>query len=318
VPGEGARRICRISPDELGADDERRRRWLKGDPRRTRGSCRERIGADLIFGILALPPSVTSLAAAALIDAKLQPAIRVRVDPALTGLIAEHADLLIACEYPGPLLAEMPFWDDVTAGGVEGRRRLHRILQRPHSTMNNSGLCQLWNRQTWERSMQLIEFMLGLSAIRPDQLAVYQVCIRALLVFLILIIYVRIAKKRFLGQASGFDAILLITVGSLASRAISGTAPFFASLAGTLVLILAHWVLSFLTTDRHWLSRLVKGSATTIVRDGVVDHRALRSAHMSDDDLLEDLRQSGVKNVSDVDQARLERSGKLSVIRRDQ
>jgi uncharacterized membrane protein YcaP (DUF421 family) len=49
---------------------------------------------------------------------------------------------------------------------------------------------------------------------------------------------VRFAKKRFIGQATAFDFILVIIVGSISSRAISGTAPFFASLAGTFVLIL--------------------------------------------------------------------------------
>ena len=48
--------------------------------------------------------------------------------------------------------------------------------------------------------------------------------------------YVRFAKKRFIGQATAFDFILVIIIGSIASRAIYGTAPFFASLAGTFVL----------------------------------------------------------------------------------
>lgn len=164
--------------------------------------------------------------------------------------------------------------------------------------------------------MEVLETLLGLSATRPDQLAIYQVCFRAGLVFFVLILYMRVGKKRFLGQATGFDAILVITIGSIASRAISGTAPFVASLAGTLVLILAHWVLSYFTRNRPWLGRLVAGSDTVLVRNGSVDREALRASHMSDDDLSEDLRQSGVRAVAEVAEARLERSGKLSVIRR--
>jgi uncharacterized membrane protein YcaP (DUF421 family) len=37
---------------------------------------------------------------------------------------------------------------------------------------------------------------------------------------------------------------------------------------------------------------------------------------MSDDDLAEDLRQQGVSNPEKVKEARLERSGKLSVIKK--
>lgn len=86
----------------------------------------------------------------------------------------------------------------------------------------------------------LLDAALGLSAVRPDQLSVAQVCVRAGSVFLILIAYVRIGKKRFLGEATAFDAILVIVIGSLASRAISGTAPFVASLAGTLPLMVVN------------------------------------------------------------------------------
>jgi uncharacterized membrane protein YcaP (DUF421 family) len=158
--------------------------------------------------------------------------------------------------------------------------------------------------------------VLGLSAHKAEDLNVLQVCVRAVVVFLILIAYVRLGKKRFLGEATAFDAILVIIIGSIASRAISGTAPFVASLAGTLVLILTHWVISYFTESSPALSALTKGHDTLLVRNGRVDRKALRKSHMSDDDLEEDLRQQGVAKVSDVKEARLERSGKVSVIKK--
>lgn len=47
-----------------------------------------------------------------------------------------------------------------------------------------------------------------------------------------------------------------------------------------------------------------------------LDREALRDAHMSADDLAEDLRQQAVVGPSEVSEARLERNGKLSVIRK--
>jgi uncharacterized membrane protein YcaP (DUF421 family) len=162
----------------------------------------------------------------------------------------------------------------------------------------------------------ILDAVLGLSAHKAEDLNVLQVCVRAVVVFLILIAYVRLGKKRFLGEATAFDAILVIIIGSIASRAISGTAPFVASLAGTLVLILTHWVISYFTESSAALSALTKGHDTLLVRNGRVDRKALRKSHMSDDDLEEDLRQQGVAKVSDVKEARLERSGKVSVIKK--
>jgi uncharacterized membrane protein YcaP (DUF421 family) len=108
------------------------------------------------------------------------------------------------------------------------------------------------------------EAALGLS-LKAEQLNAIQVCFRALTVYIILIVYVRCAKKRFLGQATALDAILLIMIGSIASRAISGTAPFAPSLAGTAALVAIHWVISYLTQDWKTLSDLIKGHDTTLI-----------------------------------------------------
>jgi uncharacterized membrane protein YcaP (DUF421 family) len=161
----------------------------------------------------------------------------------------------------------------------------------------------------------VLDMMLGVSATKAEQLSSFQVCVRAFVVFFVLIAYIRIGKKRFLGQATALDVVLVIVIGSIASRAISGTAPFVASLAATLTLVIVHRVVSLFTRDSKSLSFLLKGHDTVIISNGTVDKKALRHAHMSDDDLLEDLRQNGVGAPKGVKEARLERNGKLSVIK---
>jgi uncharacterized membrane protein YcaP (DUF421 family) len=158
--------------------------------------------------------------------------------------------------------------------------------------------------------------LLGLSVDKAEGLSTLQVCVRAVVVYIVLIAYVRFAKKRFLSEATAFDAILVIIIGSIASRAISGTAPFIPSLAGTFVLILFHWVASYFSSNSPTLSYLIKGQNTLLIKSGRVNREALKASHMSMDDLEEGLRQAGVENISDVKSARLERAGKVSVIRK--
>jgi uncharacterized membrane protein YcaP (DUF421 family) len=171
-------------------------------------------------------------------------------------------------------------------------------------------------RSPMDAVSHLLDTIIGLSATKASELTVAQVCARAIIVYLTLIAYVRFGKKRFLGQATAFDAILMIVIGSIASRAISGTAPFFASLAGTFMLVLVHWLISYFTEDSPVLGKILKGHDTVLVRNGRVDRKALQGAHMSPDDLAEDLRQEGIEHPSEVKEARLERSGKLSVIKK--
>ena len=162
----------------------------------------------------------------------------------------------------------------------------------------------------------IADALLGLSAKQAHELEISQVCLRAVLVYVILIAYVRFGKKRFLGEATAFDAILVIIIGSLSSRAISGTAPFGASLIATFVLIAMHWIISYFTENSPTLGNLIKGRDTLLIRNGRIDQRGLKQSHISRDDLDEDLRQQGIDDPKKVKEARLERSGKVSVIKK--
>lgn len=159
------------------------------------------------------------------------------------------------------------------------------------------------------------ETLLGLS--KPSSaLDVGQLCLRAAIVYLVMILFMRLAKKRSLGRATVFDVILGIIIGSTASRAVTGNAPFFGSLAAALALIAMHWLISLGARDWPRLGWLVKGQSDLLIKNGKVDRGELKRAHMTDDDLAEDLRQKGVSDPADVKEARLERDGVLSVIKR--
>jgi uncharacterized membrane protein YcaP (DUF421 family) len=163
--------------------------------------------------------------------------------------------------------------------------------------------------------LEKLDEILGLS-LKSEQLGFGHMAARAALMYIALIALVRFAKKRFLGGATAFDYILVILIGAVAGRAMTGGAPYFASLFALFVLVALHWIFSATAQRSPAFSNFIKGHATTIIKDGKVDKAAMAKAHMSDDDLEEDLRDKGIKDPSEVAEARLERSGKLSVIRK--
>jgi uncharacterized membrane protein YcaP (DUF421 family) len=157
--------------------------------------------------------------------------------------------------------------------------------------------------------------ILGLS-LRAQDLGFGQMAARAALIYVALLVIVRSGKKRFLGRASAFDVVLVITLGSIAARAVTGNAPLFTSMLALVVLVAVHWIFSAIARDSRMFGRLIKGHSTVLVRDGVIDKRALRAAHMSRDDLEEDLREKSVADLAQVAEARLERSGRLSAVKK--
>lgn len=163
--------------------------------------------------------------------------------------------------------------------------------------------------------LQVIDHLMGLS-LRPQQLGFEQMAIRAALMYLLLLIIVRAAKKRFMGRATAFDVILSILVGAIAARALTGGAPYFPALLGIVVLVFMHWLFSWVARRSPTFSALIKGHSTLLVKDGRLLNDAMADAHVSQDDLDEDLRQKGVGESTEIKEARLERSGQLSVLKR--
>ena len=142
-----------------------------------------------------------------------------------------------------------------------------------------------------------------------------QMALRAVVVYVATVLIVRMGKKRFMSRATAFDVILGIMLGSLVSRAIAGTAPFMPTLAASATLLAVHWLFSAGAVRSHHLGQIIKGSSDILVKDGQIDAEALRAAHMSERDLWEELRSKSISDLKEVAEARLERSGGLSVIK---
>jgi uncharacterized membrane protein YcaP (DUF421 family) len=158
------------------------------------------------------------------------------------------------------------------------------------------------------------EELLGLN-LKPDQLGLSHMSLRALLVFFFAIFLSRIADRRLLGKSAGYDIMVLVILGSVLSRAVNGQAAFYPTLGASLVLVLVHRAIGTLAFHSHLFSVLLKGRAHVLARDGQIDHEALRRNKITPDDLDENLRIAGNVGVGDVAEARLERNGAISLVK---
>jgi uncharacterized membrane protein YcaP (DUF421 family) len=160
------------------------------------------------------------------------------------------------------------------------------------------------------------EMLLGLGA-EPKDLTFVQISLRGIIVFLVTLITMRLGHKRSLSRKTPFDAVLLVILAAVLSRAINGSAAFFATIGGGVVLVLLHRVFAHLAYYSHGFGILVKGKPDVIVRDGECDFPMMRRNHVSIHDLEEDMRLGAhIDDVSRVRLARVERSGDISFIKK--
>jgi uncharacterized membrane protein YcaP (DUF421 family) len=145
----------------------------------------------------------------------------------------------------------------------------------------------------------------------------WQMGIRAVVVFFVALIIMRLGSKRIFGKHTAFDIVLGIIYGSILSRAITGNSPFFPTLFAALILVLLHRFLAYLAYSTSGpFGSLIKGNPVMLVKDGKLREEELKKNSLTEKDLQEAMRVGGVTSIEDIETACLERSGDISIIKK--
>ncbi|MFN2623721.1 MAG: DUF421 domain-containing protein [Chthoniobacterales bacterium] len=153
---------------------------------------------------------------------------------------------------------------------------------------------------------------------KAAQLTVLNVSLRGFIIFVVGLALVRIGDRRSLAQKTAFDAIFIVLMGSMLSRAINGTAPFFTTIAAAITLMIVHRIFAFGAHKSHAFGKLIKGQPITLVRNGEINWKKMKQNLVSEHDFDEDLHLSAkTDDVSTIKIARLERSGDISFIKKE-
>ncbi len=165
----------------------------------------------------------------------------------------------------------------------------------------------------------LLIYFKTLLGLETDQLSIWQILVRGVMIYIIGIALVRIGKKRFLGKIAAFDTILAIIIGSLLSRTLTETDYFLEILAACLLLILLHRFFSFIAAYSDIFGNWIKGHERVIPKDGELLREAMKKSSLSEQDVLQSLRQNArTDDVRKIKTARLERSGDISVVMKEE
>lgn len=142
-----------------------------------------------------------------------------------------------------------------------------------------------------------------------------QMVLRAILIYALALLLIRIASKRFLSKATAFDVIVGIMLGSILSRAINGSAPFIPTVLAGAALLGVHRLFAALAYGTSFFGPLIKGEPRLLIKDGKVQEEAMRAAKLSDNDLEQALRlHSRQQDPAKIKRAYLERNGSISFI----
>jgi uncharacterized membrane protein YcaP (DUF421 family) len=139
--------------------------------------------------------------------------------------------------------------------------------------------------------------------------------IRAVLVYAFLLIALRLFGRRELGQFTAFDLVVLLTLSNILQNAMIGNdSSLLGGLIGASVLLTANLALAYAVFRSKFFQRFVTGQPRILIRDGVVQEKALAVQRLTEQDLLAAVRNQGLEDFGLVRLAISEPNGTISVI----
>ena len=141
--------------------------------------------------------------------------------------------------------------------------------------------------------------------------------VRAVVVYLMVLVFIRISGKRQVGQMTPFDLVLFLLISNAVQNAMNGgdnSITAGAILAATLILV--DLFIGWLTRRSRKLERLIDGDAEILIHNGKLRTGALERAGLTHHELLAALRESDCARIEDVHAAILETNGRVTVLTR--
>lgn len=137
--------------------------------------------------------------------------------------------------------------------------------------------------------------------------------LRAVLLYGVLILTMRLLGKRQLGEFEPFELALTILLADIISVPIgSVSTPLLYGLIPTAALFCVHSALTFMCMKSDWLRQIISGKPAVVVKGGRIDAKELDRLCLSLSDLIEALRSAGCGDVTDVGTAIIEANGRVS------
>ena len=146
------------------------------------------------------------------------------------------------------------------------------------------------------------------------QVPILEKIIRPIVVYLFLIFLLRIFGKRELAQLNPFDLIVLLSLSNVVQNALIGNDNSVSGgIVGAFSLLSINWVVVRFLYSSPRADRIVEGTELVLVRNGLVDHKALRKELMTENELLAVVHHQGFDGFETVEKCVLEPNGSFYI-----
>lgn len=138
--------------------------------------------------------------------------------------------------------------------------------------------------------------------------------VRAVAVYLLVLVVIRALGKRTVGNFAAFDLLVALMIGEVVDEIVYGDVSF---LQGTTVIVIVgamHAGNAWLSARGRGMEKLLEGEPTPIIRDGELLLQGMKKERMNVRDVMAHLRLHGIRDLREVRLAAVEDDGEISVL----
>ena len=139
--------------------------------------------------------------------------------------------------------------------------------------------------------------------------------IRSILIYAFLILIMRLMGKRQLGELELTDLVITLLLSEIATIPITDqNTPLLHAIIPVVTLACLEVFTSALSIRFPKFKSILSPKPAILIRNGKANRQEMKKVRISLDELLSELRQSNIPDISQVQYAILESNGKLSII----
>lgn len=144
------------------------------------------------------------------------------------------------------------------------------------------------------------------------------IVVRTIILYTAVVTSLRIMGKRQIGELQPSELVVAIMISDLASVPMQAIdIPIISGILPVITLIIAEVMMSYLSLKSRRMRKIISGEPSIVIYNGRINEKELGRLRFNINDLLAELRLNGCHDISDVEVAIIETSGKLSVIPKD-
>lgn len=138
---------------------------------------------------------------------------------------------------------------------------------------------------------------------------------RAIFLYIVVLIVMRLMGKREIGQLQPFELAISIMIADLAATPMTESGiPITNGIMPILGLLVMHLIISMINIKSTKAREIICGKPSLLIFRGKIDQKVLKKERFTINELEERLRDNNIFNIGDVEYAILETSGQVTVI----